>query len=174
MNMGLFHVRVKVTGPTGRSEDLDLLVDSGATFVVLPRPVADRLELRATRTVPFQTAGGRTETWPVAEVRVTINDLAAETRKLALQQFTEDRHDEAQRTIAWLNDFYGARDGLQRPHGLCKDSTLDAGGITVWLFDTYLRARIDGGSEGLARQKVVDAIRSSGEWRSVHSGSAAP
>src|SRR5436853_4660103 len=77
--MGLFHVRVKVTGPTGRSEDLDLLVDSGATFVVLPRPVADRLELRATRTVPFQTAGERTETWPVAEVRVTINGLEVTT-----------------------------------------------------------------------------------------------
>ena len=109
-----------------------------------------------------------------SEIQALRTDLTAETRKLALQQFTEDRHDEAQRTIAWLNDFYGAREGLQRPHGLCKDSTLDAGGLTVWLFDTYLRVRIDGGSEGLARQKVVDAIRSSGEWRSVHAGSTSP
>ena len=32
--MGLFRVRGRLTGPTGRSEDADLLVDTGATQLV--------------------------------------------------------------------------------------------------------------------------------------------
>jgi predicted aspartyl protease len=43
--MGLFHVAVHVTGPSGRTSTLDALVDTGATLLVLPRPIADQLEL---------------------------------------------------------------------------------------------------------------------------------
>jgi predicted aspartyl protease len=31
-----FNVRASLTGPTGLSESIDLLVDTGATFIVLP------------------------------------------------------------------------------------------------------------------------------------------
>jgi len=38
--MGLFRVRGRLTGPTGRSDDADLLADTGATLLVT---VAKRL-----------------------------------------------------------------------------------------------------------------------------------
>jgi clan AA aspartic protease len=71
--MGLFRVAAQLTGPTGRSEVVDVLVDTGATFLVIPRDLADRLELHATRTCPIETAGGREEVWPLAEVRIRLD-----------------------------------------------------------------------------------------------------
>jgi predicted aspartyl protease len=52
VGMGLFHVPVRLTGPTGRSETIEALVDTGATFLVVPCALADRLELRPSRTCP--------------------------------------------------------------------------------------------------------------------------
>jgi clan AA aspartic protease len=80
--MGLFRVSARLTGPTGRSEEVELLVDTGATFLVVPRTIADRLELRPTRTCPIQTAGGREETWPLGEVRLTLDGDEVTTRCL--------------------------------------------------------------------------------------------
>ena len=54
--MGLFRVPAHLTGPTGRSETVEVLVDTGATFLVVPRALADRLELRPSRTCPIQLA----------------------------------------------------------------------------------------------------------------------
>ena len=71
--MGLFYVSARLTGPTGRVTSLDLLVDTGATLLVAPRPLADQLELTALHTQPVQIAGGQREVWPVAEVRVAID-----------------------------------------------------------------------------------------------------
>jgi len=77
--MGLFRVQVRLTGPTGQSEELQVLVDTGATFLVVPRVLAERLELRPTRTCPLQLAGGREETWPLAEVRVAFSGAEVTT-----------------------------------------------------------------------------------------------
>ncbi len=77
--MGLFHVSGRLSGPTGRSESLELLVDTGATFVVVPRALAERLELRPTRVCPIQTAGGRDETWPLAEARLALDGVEVTT-----------------------------------------------------------------------------------------------
>ena len=44
-----FRVRGRLTGPTGRSEDAELLVDTGATLLVVPRSLAQRLELAPRR-----------------------------------------------------------------------------------------------------------------------------
>ena len=71
--MGLFHVSARLTGPTGRTATLELLVDTGATLLVVPRPLADHLELTVQRTQPVQIAGGRREIWPIAEVRLAID-----------------------------------------------------------------------------------------------------
>jgi len=68
--MGLFRVRGRLTGPTGRSEDAELLVDTGATLLVVPRAVAERLELVARRSQQVLIAEGRRAAWPVAEVRL--------------------------------------------------------------------------------------------------------
>jgi predicted aspartyl protease len=55
-------VRGRLTGPTGRSEDAELLVDTGATLLVVPRALAERLELAARRSQAARgatAAGGR-------------------------------------------------------------------------------------------------------------------
>jgi predicted aspartyl protease len=71
--MGLFHVTGRLTGPSGRTEDIQLLVDTGATLLAVPRDVAERLELVARRSQAVVVAGGRRETWPVAEVRLALD-----------------------------------------------------------------------------------------------------
>jgi predicted aspartyl protease len=71
--MGLFHVSVRLTGPTGRTVTRDLLVDTGATLPVIPQPLAEELELKPRRTQAVRTAGGRRDEWPVAEVRVAVD-----------------------------------------------------------------------------------------------------
>ena len=75
--MGHFNVQTRVTGPTGVSEILNLFVDTGATLVVLPRSIAERLALRPTRTCQVELAGGVEETWPIAEIRVALEGLEA-------------------------------------------------------------------------------------------------
>jgi clan AA aspartic protease len=71
-DMGHFSVPVRVTGPTGRSEEVELFVDTGATLVILPQWLAEQLELVVKYRKPVLLAGGGEETWPVAEVRVAI------------------------------------------------------------------------------------------------------
>ena len=75
--MGHFNVQTRVTGPTGVSEILDLFVDTGATLIVLPRAIAERLELRSTETCRVELAGGVEETWPIAEIRVALEGREA-------------------------------------------------------------------------------------------------
>jgi predicted aspartyl protease len=79
MGMGLFHVEASLIGPKGVREDLSLLVDTGATFLVIPQDVASRLDLRPTRACPLRLAGGRTEVWPLAEVRLRLAELEVTT-----------------------------------------------------------------------------------------------
>lgn len=80
--MGLFHITARLSGPSGRSESVELLVDTGATFLVVPRALADRLELLPSRSCPIQIAGGREETWPLAEVRLVLDGDEVTTRCL--------------------------------------------------------------------------------------------
>jgi predicted aspartyl protease len=70
--MGLFAVRATLIGPTGLTEDLDLLVDTGATFSLIPTAVAARLGLRIRRQQAVLIAGGHEDVWPVAEVRMAV------------------------------------------------------------------------------------------------------
>ena len=84
--MGLFYVPARLTGPTGRSEELELLVDTGATFLVVPRGLADRIELHPTRAGPLQIAGGREETWPLAEARLALDGVEVTTPCLIAPQ----------------------------------------------------------------------------------------
>jgi clan AA aspartic protease len=77
--MGLFRVVGKITGEGERTEDVDLLVDTGATYLTLPVDVARRLGLRTLRDQPIVTAGGRRDVWPVAEVRIAVEGREAPT-----------------------------------------------------------------------------------------------
>ncbi|MBI3626360.1 MAG: aspartyl protease family protein [Candidatus Rokubacteria bacterium] len=78
--MGLFSVKGRLTGPAGPSEEVDLLVDTGATLLVVPRPLADRLGLTATRSQPIIMAGGQRDVWPIAEVRLAVDGRETATR----------------------------------------------------------------------------------------------
>jgi len=77
--MGLFHVKGRLTGPTGRAEEVELLVDTGATLTVVPRSLAERLELKAARSQSVVIAGGRRDVWPVAEARLALNSAEITT-----------------------------------------------------------------------------------------------
>jgi predicted aspartyl protease len=71
--VGLFRVAGRLTGPTGYGEDVELLVDTGATLVVVPSDLADRLQLTSRRQQPIVIAGGTRDVWPVAEVRLSLD-----------------------------------------------------------------------------------------------------
>ena len=77
--MGLFSVRAKLTGPQGKSEELDLLVDTGSFHMILPKALAERLEVIPKHKLPVQLAGGQIGYWPIAYV-----ELALEGRELAV------------------------------------------------------------------------------------------
>lgn len=72
-SMRLFRVPARLTGPTGRSEQVELLVDSGATHLMVPRDLADRPDVEPKRQQTVVIAEGRRETWPVAEVQLTLD-----------------------------------------------------------------------------------------------------
>lgn len=61
------------------TEDVELLVDTGATYLTVAADTARRLGLRVLRDQPIITAGGRREVWPVAEVRIALEGLEAPT-----------------------------------------------------------------------------------------------
>lgn len=71
--MVLFYAKGSLTGPTGRKEETEFLVDTGATLLVVPRPMAERLALTPTRSQRIVIAGGQHEVWPIAEVRLTLD-----------------------------------------------------------------------------------------------------
>lgn len=77
--MGQFRVRATLTGEGDLAEALDLLVDTGATYLTVPVDVAARLGLRVLREQPLVTAGGRREVWPVAGVRISLEGRDAPT-----------------------------------------------------------------------------------------------
>jgi len=71
--MGLFRVTGRLTGPAGISADVELLVDTGATLLVVPAALAARLGLVARRTQAVLIAGGQRASWPAAEVRLALD-----------------------------------------------------------------------------------------------------
>lgn len=77
--MGLFFISAKLTGPAGRQARLELLVDTGATFLIVSRDLANQLELQPIRACRLETAGGREETWPLAEVRLALDGMEVTT-----------------------------------------------------------------------------------------------
>ena len=77
--MGLFRVTARLTGPTGRREEVELLVDTGATLLVIPRSLGERLGLEARRTQSVVIAGDQRAEWPVAEARLALGGAEVTT-----------------------------------------------------------------------------------------------
>ena len=68
-------MRGRLAGPTGRGENAGRLVGAGATLLVVPRELAERLELAARRSQPVLIAGGQGAKWSAAEVGCAIGLL---------------------------------------------------------------------------------------------------
>jgi hypothetical protein len=104
-----------------------------------------------------------------AELQQTRRDLRYAVAQAAHEQL-RGRHADLVGAISWLDDFYRAPDGLQRPRGVWSTQAdrVDGEAIAVWIFETYLPARVSGMSEEAARQAVVDAIRATDEWQRRH------
>ena len=71
--MGHFRVSVGVGSRTGEHlESLEALVDTGATFTLIPREVLERLGVVPEEEWPFELADGREVRYPVAWVQIRI------------------------------------------------------------------------------------------------------
>lgn len=102
------------------------------------------------------------------------NDLrGAEERfatraRIMASESMEGQGAEIQRVMKWLNDYYQSADGLRRPEGLWIDGHPDYEGLSVWIFDVYVRRRLQGDTEDQARTAVETAIKQSAEWKQKH------
>ena len=81
-----------------------------------------------------------------------------------------DRRQEMIQAGEWLQKFYQSDEGLKRPEGLWTAGHPDFEGIGAWLLDVYMRERFAGASDVAARQKVIEGIRQTDEWRTKHTG----
>ena len=85
MRVGTFSVPVVITNPRHpeRREALDLLVDTGATWTLLPDEVARRLELATPWRRSVTLASGERDTYATGEVTLRLNDEELTTIFLA-------------------------------------------------------------------------------------------
>lgn len=70
--MGVTYVNGVATGPTGKQVGVSFLVDSGATYTLLPNDVWQTLELAPKRKVTFTLADGTTVDRAVSEVHLRL------------------------------------------------------------------------------------------------------
>lgn len=78
--------------------------------------------------------------------------------------------EEALDELNWLDGYYSAPEGLQRPNGLSLNGKPDFEGVAAWYLDVYQRERLIGNTRALARASVVSDIRHSDEWQAKHPG----
>lgn len=70
--MGFTYVEGTFTGPTGNQATVELLVDSGAMYTVLPNEVWRALELSPERLERFRLADGTVIERQIAECRISL------------------------------------------------------------------------------------------------------
>ena len=70
--MGVTYVEGVVTGPTGRQTGRRFLVDSGATYTLLPYDDWRTIELSPKRSLAFTLADGTTMERQVSECHITL------------------------------------------------------------------------------------------------------
>ena len=72
--MGTFTTKVEIGDPQGqRWETVEALVDTGASFSMIPRALLERLGVMPQEKIPFQLADGRSIRCDVAQTQVRIN-----------------------------------------------------------------------------------------------------
>ena len=104
-----------------------------------------------------------------AELEQAERNLETRVERMAAEKL-KARREELVAAVQWLDDFYRAPEGLQRPNGLWRAdiNKPDAEAIGVWVLDVYLQSRIGGASDAEARKAIEDAIRGSDEWKLKH------
>ena len=70
--MGITYVEGEVAGPTGKTAPVRLLVDSGATYSLLPEPVWKAIELAPKRKMDFSLADGTAIQRDVSECHMVL------------------------------------------------------------------------------------------------------
>ena len=70
--MGITYVEGTLTGPTGKTANLRFLVDSGATYTLVPYDVWTRLDLTPKRTLTFTLADGTQISRSVSECHLNL------------------------------------------------------------------------------------------------------
>ncbi len=70
--MGITYVEAELGGPTGKRTSVRLLVDSGATYSLLPEAVWKAIELTPKRTMSFALADGTTIQRNVSECHMAF------------------------------------------------------------------------------------------------------
>jgi clan AA aspartic protease len=71
--MGLTYVEATVTGPTGDARTLNLLVDSGASYSLLPETVWRAIGLEPQEDLEFILADGTTIGRQASECKIRLN-----------------------------------------------------------------------------------------------------
>lgn len=104
--------------------------------------------------------------WSVA--RSLRAELADTGRALTVCKQTIPSRDELTAAAQWLHEYYQSPEGLQRPQGLWLDDRPDFEGVSAWILDVYLWARAEGATVDEARQRIVQAIQASDEWKTKH------
>ena len=78
--MGTFSQPITLISPTGdETETQDAVVDTGATFTIVPASVLERLGMTSHRTVTLRLANGRLQQGSIGWVRVQLNGLEENT-----------------------------------------------------------------------------------------------
>lgn len=105
-----------------------------------------------------------------ADLRQAERTLDTAVERMALERIRNLRREEMVSMVQWLDDFYRAPEGLQRPDGIWRADAQrpDSEAIGVWVLDVYLQSRLAGKSDADARQAVADQIKSTDEWRQKH------
>jgi clan AA aspartic protease len=70
--MGITYVEGLVTGPTGKQATVRFLVDSGATYTLLPADECRLIELPPKRTMQFTLADGTVIVRKVSECHISL------------------------------------------------------------------------------------------------------
>ena len=71
--MGIFSVPIEVGDPEGtRFERVDAMVDTGATFTIMPEPVLDGLGVEPNRSGRFELADGSFRVFRMGETLVQV------------------------------------------------------------------------------------------------------
>ena len=70
--MGLTFVEATVTGPTGQSRQLKLMVVGGAAYSLIPQDVCQAIGLKAKKTASFTLADGTTIEREISECHIAL------------------------------------------------------------------------------------------------------